>query len=65
MKYRKLGRTGFEVSDISHGLWGMGEWAGSEDRGSLEALQLAIDLGCNFFDSDGAYESGKSDSLLG
>jgi aryl-alcohol dehydrogenase-like predicted oxidoreductase len=65
MKYRKLGRTGFEVSDIAHGLWGMGGWSGSEDSGSLKALQLAIDLGCNFFDSAWAYGEGKSDSLLG
>lgn len=65
MKYRKLGRTGFEVSDIAHGLWGMGGWSGSEDRASLEALQLAVDLGCNFFDSAWAYGDGKSDSLLG
>jgi aryl-alcohol dehydrogenase-like predicted oxidoreductase len=65
MKYRKLGRTGFEVSDIAHGLWGMSGWSGSEDRESLEALQLGVDLGCNFFDSAWAYGDGKSDSLLG
>jgi len=65
MKYRKLGRTGFEVSEIAHGLWGMGGWSGSEDSESLKALQLAIDLGCNFFDSAWAYGEGKSDSLLG
>jgi len=65
MKYRKLGRTGFEVSDIAHGLWGMGGWSGSEDRESLAALQLAVDLGCNFFDSAWAYGEGKSDGLLG
>jgi aryl-alcohol dehydrogenase-like predicted oxidoreductase len=65
MKYRKLGRTGFEVSDISHGLWGMSGWSGSEDRESLQALQLAVDLGCNFFDTAWAYGDGKSDGLLG
>jgi len=65
MKYRKLGRTGFEVSEIAHGLWGMGDWPDSNDRQSLEALQLAIDLGCNFFDSAWAYGNGKSDGLLG
>jgi aryl-alcohol dehydrogenase-like predicted oxidoreductase len=65
MRYRKLGRTGVEVSDIGHGLWGMGDWSGSEDRQSLQALQLAIDLGCNFFDSAWAYGAGKSDGLLG
>jgi len=65
MKYRKLGRTGFEVSEIAHGLWGMGGWSGSDDRQSLEALQLAVDLGCNFFDTAWAYGGGKSDGLLG
>jgi aryl-alcohol dehydrogenase-like predicted oxidoreductase len=65
MKYRKLGRTGFEVSEIAHGLWGMSGWSGSEDEQSLQALQLAVDLGCNFFDTAWAYGEGKSDGLLG
>ena len=65
MKYRKLGRTGFDVSDISYGLWGMGGWSGSDDAESMKSLQLAADLGCNFFDSAWAYGGGKSDSLLG
>src|SRR5579864_263676 len=65
MKYRKLGRTGFEVSEIAHGLWGMSGWSGSDDRQSLEALQLAVDLGCNFFDTAWAYGEGRSDALLG
>lgn len=65
MKYRRLGRTGFDVSEIAQGLWGMGGWSGSEDNASLEALQLAIDQGCNFFDTAWAYGDGKSDGLLG
>lgn len=65
MKYRKLGRTGFDVSDVAHGLWGMSGWSGSDDDESLNALQLAADLGCNFFDSAWAYGDGKSDGLLG
>lgn len=65
MNYRKLGRTGFEVSDIGLGLWGMGDWTDSDDRQSLEALQLAVDLGCNFFDTAWSYGNGKSDGLLG
>jgi len=65
MKYRRLGRTGFEVSEIAHGLWGMSGWSGSDDRQSLEALQLAVDLGCDFFDTAWAYGEGKSDALLG
>jgi aryl-alcohol dehydrogenase-like predicted oxidoreductase len=65
VKYRTFGRTGWQVSDIAVGLWGMGEWSGSKDEDSLEALQLAVDLGCNFFDSAWAYGNGKSDGLLG
>src|SRR5580693_9091421 len=65
MKYRRLGRTGFEVSEIAHGLWGMSGWSGSDDHQSLEALQLALDLGCDFFDTAWAYGEGKSDALLG
>jgi len=65
MKYRKLGRTGFDVCDISYGLWGMSGWSGSDDSESLASLQLSVDLGCNFFDTAWAYGGGKSDGLLG
>ncbi len=65
MKHRKLGRTGFEVSDIAYGLWGMSGWSGSDDPQSLASLQLSIDAGCNFFDTAWAYGDGKSDGLLG
>jgi len=65
MKYRKLGRTGFDVSEMGDGLWGMSGWTGSEDRESLGSMQLAVDLGCNFFDTAWAYGEGKSDEMLG
>jgi aryl-alcohol dehydrogenase-like predicted oxidoreductase len=65
MKYRKLGRTGFDVSEIGHGLWGMSGWSGADDAQSRESLQLAADGGCNFFDTAWAYGDGKSDALLG
>jgi aryl-alcohol dehydrogenase-like predicted oxidoreductase len=65
MKYRALGRTGFQVSDIAHGLWGMSGWSESSDQESRQAIQLAIDLGCNFFDTAWAYGDGNSDGLLG
>ena len=65
MKYRNLGRTGFEVSDIAYGLWGISGWSGSDDDESLTSMQLAVDLGCNFFDTAWAYGEGKSDGLLG
>ena len=65
MKFRQLGRTGMEISEIAHGLWGMGSWTDSSDQQSQQALQLAVDLGCNFFDSAWAYGEGKSDGFLG
>jgi len=65
MKYRKLGRTNFEVSEMGDGLWGMSGWTGSDDRESLSSMQAAVDLGCNFFDTAWAYGAGKSDGLLG
>jgi aryl-alcohol dehydrogenase-like predicted oxidoreductase len=65
MRYRKLGRTGFDVSEIAHGLWGVSGWTGSDDSESLQAMQLSVDLGCNFFDTAWAYGDGKSDAMLG
>jgi len=65
MRYRKLGRTNFEVSEIGDGLWGMSGWTGSDDKESLSSMQLAVDMGCNFFDTAWAYGEGKSDGLLG
>jgi aryl-alcohol dehydrogenase-like predicted oxidoreductase len=65
MNHRTLGRTNFEITEIAHGLWGMGDWTGSDDTQSLAALQLSADLGCNFFDTAWAYGNGHSDALLG
>ena len=65
MKYRRFGRTGWNVSEIGYGMWGMGEWSGSDDKQSLDSLQRSIDLGCNFFDTAWAYGDGHSEQLLG
>ncbi|MFC2126016.1 aldo/keto reductase [Bacteroidota bacterium] len=65
MKYRKFGRTSWDVSEIGYGMWGMGGWTGSEDEESMRSLQLAVDLGCNFFDTAWGYGAGKSEGLLG
>jgi len=46
-------------------MWGMGGWTGSDDDESLGSLQLAVDLGCNFFDTAWGYGAGKSEGLLG
>ena len=65
MQYRRFGRTGWNVSEIGYGMWGMAGWTGSEDAESLAALQRAVDLGCNFFDTAWAYGDGHSEELLG
>jgi len=46
-------------------MWGMGGWTGSNDEESLAALQRAVDLGCNFFDTAYVYGNGRSENLLG
>jgi aryl-alcohol dehydrogenase-like predicted oxidoreductase len=65
MRYRVFGRTGWQVSEIGYGMWGMGGWTGSDDEESLRALDRAIALGCTFFDTAWAYGQGKSEQLLG
>jgi aryl-alcohol dehydrogenase-like predicted oxidoreductase len=65
MKYRQFGRTSWQVSEIGYGMWGMGEWSGSDDEESLRSLQRAVELGCNFFDTAWAYGAGHSEKLLG
>ena len=65
MKYRTFGRTGWEVSEMGYGMWGMAGWTGSDDAESIESLQRAVDLGCNFFDTAWAYGNGHSEELLG
>ena len=46
-------------------MWGMGSWSGSDDAESLAALQHALDLGCNFYDTAWGYGAGHSEGLLG
>ena len=65
MNYRRFGRTGWMVSEIGYGMWGMGGWSGSDDAESAAALQYAVELGCNFFDTAWAYGRGHSERLLG
>ena len=65
MRYRTFGRTGWQVSEIGYGMWGLAGWTGSEDEESLQSLHRAVELGCNFFDTAWAYGAGHSEKLLG
>ena len=65
MNYRPLGRTGFEVSEISFGAWAIGgSWGEVSDEDSLAALHRAVDVGINFFDTADVYGDGRSERLL-
>lgn len=67
MRYRKLGRTNWEVSEIGYGAWGIGgkQWLGGGDDESLDALRRSIELGLNFIDTALAYGEGHSEQLVG
>ena len=63
MEYRELGRTGWKISAISSGTWAMGSlWGAVNESESLAALNKALDLGVNFFDTSDVY---GSEYLLG
>jgi aryl-alcohol dehydrogenase-like predicted oxidoreductase len=65
MQYRPLGKTGWNVSAISFGSWAIGgSWGDVDDRESFAALQKAVDLGVNFFDTADVYGDGRSEQLL-
>jgi len=67
MRYRKLGRTNWAVSEIGYGAWGIGgtQWRGGSDDEALAALRQAIELGLNFIDTALAYGDGHSEALVG
>jgi aryl-alcohol dehydrogenase-like predicted oxidoreductase len=67
MRYRTLGRTGLEVSELGYGTWGIGGgmWIGAEDDESVRALRRAIELGVNFLDTALAYGDGHSEEIVG
>lgn len=65
MKYRALGSSDMQVSEISFGTWAIGgSWGSKDDAESLRALEAAIDAGVNFFDTADVYGDGHSEQLL-
>jgi aryl-alcohol dehydrogenase-like predicted oxidoreductase len=71
MKYRVLGKTGLKVSEIGFGAWAIGgnahgnSYGPTDDKQSLAAVERALELGCNFFDTADVYGHGHSEELLG
>jgi aryl-alcohol dehydrogenase-like predicted oxidoreductase len=66
MNYRELGRTGWKISEISFGAWGIGgdAWGKTDDAESMRSLNRAVDLGVNFFDTADVYGDGHSERLI-
>ena len=64
MQYRTFGRTGWQVSAVGYGMWGMAGWTGSESAEVNKALDKAVEMGCNFFDTAWGYGEGLSEEIL-
>ena len=75
MNYRKLGKTGAEVSEIGFGAWAIGGrseaagvqwgWGDTPEQEAIAAVHRARDLGVNFFDTADVYGNGRSEEILG
>jgi len=66
MQYRRLGRTGYEVSAVGFGAWAIGaDWGSVDDADSMRALHAAADAGVTLFDTADVYGDGHSERLIG
>ena len=67
MNYRKLGKTGFEISEISLGTWQVGgKWGDDFNHKTAdEILNTAVDSGINFIDTADVYGNGESEKAVG
>ena len=74
MKYRKLGKSEIEISEISLGCWTMGGlnwqngtsigWANVDENDVRDAINYAIDNGVNHFDNADVYGDGRAERML-
>lgn len=66
MKFRPFGKTGWSVSEIGFGCWGLGGgWGRRDDAEAQVAIERALELGVNFFDTAYVYGDGHSERVLG
>lgn len=67
MRYRLLGKTGVQVSEVGFGAWAIGgaSYGPTDDCASILALKKALGLGVNFFDTADIYGNGHSEELIG
>ena len=65
MKYRRLGSTGYEVSEIGFGAWAIGaDWGSVDDTTAMAALNAAVDAGVTFIDTADVYGDGRSERFI-
>ncbi len=65
MKYRTLGSTGYDVSEIGFGAWAIGaDWGSVDDATAMAALHAAVDTGVNFIDTADVYGDGRSERFV-
>ena len=66
MRYRRMERLGWDVSEIGFGAWGIGGgWGTRDDATALDALRRALDVGVTFVDTALGYGEGHSEQLIG
>ena len=67
MNYRKLGKTGFSISEISLGTWQVGgKWGDPFSHANADKiLNAAVDAGINFIDTADVYSDGESEKAVG
>lgn len=66
MRYRKLGKTGWQVSAVSMGCWGLGgQWGAVSEAEAIRTVHAAIDAGVNLFDTADTYGHGVSEEFVG
>lgn len=64
MNNRTFGRTGWSISEIGYGMWGLADWSGTDKQQMEQALERAVELGCTFFDTAWGYGAGVSERVL-
>lgn len=66
MQYRTLGKTGWKVSAVSMGCWGIGgQWGPVEEKQAVDTINAALDAGVNLFDTADGYGCGQSELYTG
>ena len=67
MEYRQLGKSDLKISAVGLGCWAIGGWwwGGTDVNESIAAVQKALDVGINFFDTAPAYGWGLSEEIVG